>query len=103
MLTLLFGVATRVPELYETSTLYENPAVYSVVMSDQEESDAPRIQATLRDGDGKISLEEFEKNMPMPLREKLDEALAGGWQFDEEKWKESLARHADDVFDPAKV
>ena len=55
MLTLLFGVATRVPELYETSTLYENPAVYSVVMSDQEESDAPRIQATLRDGDGKIS------------------------------------------------
>ena len=47
-------------------------------------------------GDGKISLEEFQNNMPLPLREKLNEAVAGGWQFDEEKWKESLARHADD-------
>ena len=49
-----------------------------------------------------ISLEEFENNMPEPLRETLDEALKGGWTFDEEKWQASQERHkVDPEFDSA--
>jgi len=54
--------------------------------------------------DGVISLEEFEKNMPEALRAKLNEVIAGGWEFDEEKWAESMKRHAnDEAFDRSKA
>jgi len=55
-------------------------------------------------GDGKVSLEEFEANMPAELREKLDEQLANGWEFDEAAWKASQERHKDDPeFDGGKI
>ena len=42
--------------------------------------------------------------MPDALREKLDEIIQGGWEFDEAKWAASLERHKDDeAFDPAKA
>ena len=34
--------------------------------------------------------------MPDALREKLDEIVAGGWNFDPEAWGASVARHAKD-------
>ena len=45
-------------------------------------------------GDGKISLEEFEANLYPKTRAKIEEKLNMGWKFDPEKWKASLARHA---------
>ena len=48
-------------------------------------------------GDGKVSLQEFEDNMPDALREKLDEIIASGWKFDPALWDASVARHAADA------
>jgi len=45
-------------------------------------------------GDGKISLEEFEANLYPKTRAKIEEKLNMGWKFDPVKWKASLARHA---------
>jgi len=48
-------------------------------------------------GDGKVSLEEFENNMPDALREKLDEIVEGGWEFSPMLWEASVNRHARDA------
>lgn len=61
------------------------------------ELDQMTFKAMDINGDGKVSLEEFENSMPEPLRETLNEVITSGWKFDEEKWKASLARHADDA------
>ena len=47
-----------------------------------------------KNGDGKLSIEEFDAYLPLALRAKLEEKLAAGWKFDEEKWKASQERHA---------
>ena len=52
-------------------------------------------------GDGKLSVEEFDANLPLALRAKLEAKLDAGWKFDEEKWKASQARHK--VWNMAKV
>ena len=68
------------------------------------ELDKMTFKAMDENGDGMLSLEEFEENMPLPLREALNKALAGGWAFDEERWKASLERHAaDDPFETSKA
>jgi hypothetical protein len=59
--------------------------------------DIMTFKAIDSNGDGKISLQEFETNMPQPLRDALDEAYANGWEFDPEKWQASLDRHRDDA------
>ena len=45
-------------------------------------------------GDGKLSVEEFDANLPLALRAKLEAKLDAGWKFDEEKWKASQERHS---------
>merc|ERR1739848_553418 len=45
-------------------------------------------------GDGKVSLEEFEANLKPKTRAKIEEKLALGWQFDKDLWEASAARHA---------
>ena len=47
-----------------------------------------------KNGDGKLTIEEFDAYLPLALRAKLEEKLAAGWKFDEEKWKASQERHA---------
>jgi hypothetical protein len=54
----------------------------------------PTVCATDSNGDGVVSLEEFERNLHPKTRKKIEEKLDGGWKFDEKLWKESLARHA---------
>ena len=55
-------------------------------------------------GDGKISVEEFEKNLKPRTRAKIEELLDAGWKFDEKLWLESQERHKDDpAFDAAKA
>ena len=45
-------------------------------------------------GDGKVSLEEFEANLKPKTRAKIEEKLAGGWKFEPELWKASVDRHS---------
>ena len=52
---------------------------------EKRELDEMCFHAMDSDGDGMISLDEFENNMPTSLRIKLDEVIGGGWVFDEEK------------------
>ena len=80
------------------------------LLNDVYKGEGPPVEAATflqlfdANGDGKISLEEFEKNMPVPLRKTLDEVLANGWTFDDDKWAASMERHAsDDAFDPSKA
>ena len=44
-------------------------------------------------GDGQVTLEEFEQNLRPKTRKKIEERLMAGWQFDHEKWAASMARH----------
>ena len=43
--------------------------------------------------DGVLSVQEFEANLPLALRAKLEAKLDAGWKFDEAKWKASQERH----------
>jgi len=55
-------------------------------------------------GDGVVSLKEFEDNLHEKTRQKIVDKLDSGWTFDPAKWEESQARHAgDDAFDPSKA
>merc|ERR1719487_708650 len=45
-------------------------------------------------GDGKVSLEEFEANLKPKTRAKIEEKLAGGWVFDRDLWQASADRHS---------
>ena len=44
-------------------------------------------------GDGNVSLEEFESNVPPAVRAKIIEKLEGGWKFDLALWSASNERH----------
>ena len=46
-------------------------------------------------GDGKLSPAEFDANLPLALRAKIEAKLEEGWKFDEEKWAASQKRHAE--------
>ena len=45
-------------------------------------------------GDGFVTLAEFEENLLPKTRRKIELKLEGGWTFDKEKWQASLDRHA---------
>ena len=45
-------------------------------------------------GDGKVSLAEFNANLHPKTRKKIVEKLDGGWKFDEKLWAASQERHA---------
>ena len=47
-------------------------------------------------GDGVISLEEFEANLDPKTRKKIEDQLDAGWKFDAELWAASQERHKDD-------
>lgn len=48
------------------------------------------------DGDGVVSLKEFEDNLFPKTRKKIENKLDSGWTFDKKLWMESIARHAGD-------
>ena len=52
-------------------------------------------------GDGKVSLAEFEANLFAKTRAKIEEKIASGWKFEPELWKASVDRHS--VTNMAKV
>ena len=47
-----------------------------------------------KNGDGVLTVEEFDAFLPLALRAKIEAKLDAGWKFDEEKWKASQERHA---------
>lgn len=47
----------------------------------------------LQNGDGFVSLEEFQENLKPKTRKKIEQKLEGGWKFDAEAWATSQARH----------
>ena len=44
-------------------------------------------------GDGYVSMEELDKNMPPALRAKIEKKVELGWTFDKTTWDASVARH----------
>ena len=55
-------------------------------------------------GDGMVTLKEFEDNLHEKTRQKIVDKLDSGWTFDAAKWEESQARHAgDEAFDASKA
>ena len=44
-------------------------------------------------GDGYVTLEEFQQNLKPKTRKKIEQKLEGGWTFDKEAWDASVARH----------
>jgi len=44
-------------------------------------------------GDGFVTLEEFQQNLKPKTRKKIEQKLEGGWTFDKEAWDASVARH----------
>merc|ERR1711865_816772 len=44
-------------------------------------------------GDGVISMEEFDKGLKPKTRRKIELLLEGGWKFDKASWDASVARH----------
>lgn len=58
------------------------------------ELDAQMFKQMDTDGNGMIDVIEFENNLPDDVREKLEEKLNGGWEFDPQLWAESQARNA---------
>ena len=56
--------------------------------------DVAAVLASLdTNGDGNISLAEFQENLLPKTRKKIEMKLEAGWTFDKEKWEASLARH----------
>ena len=45
-------------------------------------------------GDGKVSLEEFQANPFDKTRAKIEEKLKKGWAFDADAWAASVERHS---------
>ena len=45
-------------------------------------------------GDGVVTLQEFQDNLKPKTRKKIEMKLEGGWTFDADKWKASCDRHA---------
>ena len=48
-------------------------------------------------GDGFVTLEEFQENLLPKTRRKIEMKLKEGWTFDKEKWQASLDRHCNDT------
>jgi len=46
-----------------------------------------------KNGDGKVSPEEFESGLFPKTRAKIEEKLNMGWKFDSERWAASVQRH----------
>ena len=46
-----------------------------------------------QNGDGFVSLEEFQENLKPKTRKKIEQKLEAGWKFDAEAWAASQARH----------
>jgi Ca2+-binding EF-hand superfamily protein len=60
---------------------------------DKLEMDEAMFKTFDTNGDGVVSLQEFEANCPPAVRALIIEKLEGGWKFDPELWKESMNRH----------
>ena len=61
------------------------------------EVDKKMFDAFDSNGDGFVSLVEFQQNILPKTRKKIEMKLEGGWKFDEVKWAESAERHKDDA------
>jgi len=61
------------------------------------EIDKKMFDAFDKNGDGFVSLVEFQENLLPKTRKKIEMKLEGGWTFDKVKWEESAERHKDDA------
>lgn len=61
------------------------------------EIDVAMFKSFDSNGDGFVTLEEFEHNLHSKTRKKIEEKLDSGWKFDAEKWAASVARHVGDA------
>jgi Ca2+-binding EF-hand superfamily protein len=59
----------------------------------QMEMDHAMFKAFDTNGDGYVSMEEFDANLKPKTRRKIELKLEGGWKFDKEAWDASVARH----------
>lgn len=55
-----------------------------------------RVLSMQTNGDGVVSVKEFEENLYPATRKKIEEKLDAGWTFDAKAWEASQARHAND-------
>ena len=58
------------------------------------ELDAKTFKSFDTNGDGKVSLAEFNANLHPKTRKVLESKLNAGWVFDEKLWAASVERHA---------
>jgi calcium-binding protein CML len=57
------------------------------------EMDKEMFKSFDTNGDGYVSMEEFDKNLKPKTRRKIELALEAGWKFDKAAWDASVARH----------
>ena len=58
------------------------------------EMDEEMFKSFDTNGDGKVSVEEFDANVPAAVRAKIIEKLESGWKFDPALWAASTSRHS---------
>merc|ERR1711865_1268229 len=79
-------------DIYEISRAFR-----AIGMSKRDGTKMDMDHATFKsfdtNGDGVISMEEFDKGLKPKTRRKIELLLEGGWVFDKEKWEASVARH----------
>jgi len=60
---------------------------------DKMDMDKAMFKSFDTNGDGYVTLEEFQANLKPKTRKKIEQKLEAGWTFDKEAWDASVARH----------
>jgi len=64
---------------------------------DKMEIDKKMFDSFDTNGDGHVTLVEFQEGLLPKTRKKIVDKLEAGWKFDKEKWDASIERHKDDA------